>query len=142
MKQQPSKSAERRRHRTPKEKARIPQRARTQGALVDGVCSNAWALLRQLAPLEVRGLASWGWRRVSRRLVSDRQAKYGHGLELVETFVDRSRFPGGAYAASNWLEVGLTQGRRRGDRERRIQVPKKAVYVYPLSSQARQRLCR
>jgi hypothetical protein len=92
--------------------------------------------------VRVRGLASWGWSRVSRRLVSDWQAKYGHGIELVETFVDRSRFPGGAYAASNWLEVGLTQGRSREDRERRIQVPKKAVYVYPLSGRARQRLCR
>jgi hypothetical protein len=55
--------------------------------------------------------------------------------------VDRSRFHGGAYAASNWLEVGLTQGRSRGDRERRIQVPRKAVFVYPLSGQARRRLC-
>ena len=70
------------------------------------------------------------------------QSKYGHGIELVETFVDRSRFHGGAYAASNWLEVGLTQGRSRGDRERRIQVPRKAVFVYPLSGQARQRLCQ
>ena len=49
---------------------------------------------------------------------------------------------GGAYAASNWLEVGLTQGRSRGDREHTMQVPRKAVYVYPLSSQARERLCR
>jgi hypothetical protein len=91
--------------------------------------------------VRVRGLASWGWSRVSGRLVEDWEAKYGHGLELVETFVDRSRFHGGAYAASNWVEVGLTQGRSRGDREHRIQVPRKAVYVYPLSGQARQRLC-
>jgi hypothetical protein len=75
----------------------------------------------------VRGLASWGWSRVRRRLVEDWQAQYGHGLELVETFVDRSRFQGSAYAASNWVEVGLTQGRSRGDREHRIQVPGKAV---------------
>jgi hypothetical protein len=60
----------------------------------------------------------------------------------VETFVDRSRFHGGAYAASNWVEVGLTQGRSRGDREHRIQVPQKAVFVYPLSGQARRRLCQ
>ena len=92
--------------------------------------------------VQVRGLASWSWSRVSRRLVSDWKAKYGHGIELVETFVDRSRFHGGAYAASHWLEVGLTQGRSRGDSERQIQVPKKAVYVYPLSRQARERLCR
>jgi hypothetical protein len=92
--------------------------------------------------VRVRGLASWGWSRVSRRLVEDWQSKYGHGIELVETFVDRSRFRGCCYAASNWVEVGLTQGRSRGDRERQIQVPKKAVYVYPLSCQARRRLCQ
>jgi len=91
--------------------------------------------------VRVKGLASWGWTRVSRRLGQDWEAKYRHGLELVETFVDRSRFAGGVYAASNWIEVGLTQGRSRGDREHRIQVPRKAVYVYPLSGQARQRLC-
>ena len=44
--------------------------------------------------VRVHGLASWGWSRVSRRLVRDWKAKYGHGLELVETFVDRSRFHG------------------------------------------------
>ena len=91
--------------------------------------------------VQVPGLASWGWSRVARRLVKDWQSKYGHGIELVETFVDRSRFPGGAYAASNWLEVGLTQGRGRGDRQRQNQISKKAVFLYPLSRQARQRLC-
>jgi len=99
---------------------------------------------RFLIPRWVRvpRLASWGWSRVSRRLVEDWQAKYGDGIELVETFVDRGRFRGRCYAASNWLEVGLTQGRSRGDREHRLQVPIKAVYLYPLHGQARQRLCR
>ena len=99
---------------------------------------------RFLIPAWVRvaGLASWGWSRVSRRLVKDWQTKYGHPIELVETFVDRSRFRGACYAASNWLELGLTQGRGRGDREHRLQVPIKAVYVYALSGQARQRLCQ
>lgn len=53
-----------------------------------------------------------------------------------------SIFHCGAYAATNWLEVGITQGRNRGDREHRIQVSKKAAYVYPLSGRARERLCR
>jgi len=99
---------------------------------------------RFLIPRWVRvpGLASWGWSRVRRRLVEDWQAKYGHGIELVETFVDQSRFPGRCYAASNWLELGLTQGRSRGDCEHRLQVALKAVYVYPLNAHARQRLCR
>jgi hypothetical protein len=99
---------------------------------------------RFLIPRWVRvpGLASWGWSRVRRRLPTDWQAKYGHGIELVETFVDRSRFHGGAYAASNWLELGLTQGRTRGDRQHAMQVSRKAVYVYALSGQARERLRR
>ena len=92
--------------------------------------------------VRVHGLASWAWSRIARRLVGDWQAKYGHGVELVETFVDRSRFRGSCYAASNWLELGLTQGRSRGDREHRLQVPLKAVYVYALTKQARQRLCQ
>jgi hypothetical protein len=97
---------------------------------------------RFLIPRWVRvpGLASWGWSRIARRLVADWRAKYGHGVELVETFVDRSRFRGTCYAASNWLDLGLTQGRSRGDRHHRLQLPIKAVYVYPLSGQARQRL--
>lgn len=90
--------------------------------------------------VRVAGLASWGWARVSRRLVADWQTKYGHPIELVETFVDRSRFGGRCYAASNWVEVGRTQGRSRGDRDRRLQVPVKAVYVYPLSRDFRKRL--
>jgi hypothetical protein len=99
---------------------------------------------RFLIPSWVRvpDLASWGWSRVRRRLVADWQAKYGHGIELVETFVDRSRFGGVAYRASNWLELGLTQGRTRLDRARQLQVPRKAVYVYPLDEQARQKLCQ
>jgi hypothetical protein len=98
---------------------------------------------RFLIPAWVRvaGLASWGWSRVSRRLVADWQAKYGHRIELVETFVDRSRFRGAGYAASNWVEVGATQGRSRGDRDRRLQVPVKTVYVYPLRRDFRERLC-
>lgn len=91
--------------------------------------------------VRVAGLASWGWARVSRRLVKDWEAKYGHRIELVETFVDPSRFCGSCYAASHWVEVGVTQGRSRADRDRRLQVPPKAVYVYALSRDFRQRLC-
>src|SRR5262245_38678070 len=92
--------------------------------------------------VRVPGLASWGWSRVRRRLAVDWQAKYGHRIELVETFVDTSRFDGAAYRASNWIQVGLTQGRTRQDRQRQIKVARKAVYVYPLSKQAGGKLCR
>lgn len=92
--------------------------------------------------VRVSGLASWGWGRVRRRLMEDWQAKYGQDLELVETFVDGSRFQGRCYAASHWLELGMTQGRSRADRHRLLQVPPKRVYVYPLKAGVQQRLCR
>ena len=92
--------------------------------------------------VQVPGLASWGWSRVSRRLVADWRTKYGHEIDLVETYVDRSRFRGSCYAASNWVELGMTQGRSRGDREHRLQVPPKAVLVYALGRHVPERLCR
>jgi Domain of unknown function (DUF4338) len=58
----------------------------------------------------------------------------------VESFVDRMLFRGGCYAASNWAEVGLTQGRGRDDQDRRSQLTVKAVYVYPLSRSFLERL--
>lgn len=112
------------------------QRAKGLGRLTNNT--------RFLVPPWVRvpGLASWGWSRVSRRLVADWRAKYGHEIDLVETFVDRSRFQGRCYAASNWVELGMTQGRSRGDREHRLQVAPKAVWVYALQRHVPERLCQ
>lgn len=67
-----------------------------------------------------------------RRLSADWQAKYGHPICLVETFVDRSRFKGTCYRAANWLCVGQTQGRSRQDRDRTLEVAVKDIYLYPL----------
>ena len=49
----------------------------------------------------------------ARRIVGDWQARFGHRLLLLETFVDPRRFHGGVYRAANWIELGLTQGYRR-----------------------------
>lgn len=76
-----------------------------------------------------------------RRLSTDWQAKYGHPVYLVETFVDRSRFQGTCYRAANWICVGQTQGRSRQDRDRTLHVPVKDVYLYPLIQGFRQALC-
>ena len=48
-----------------------------------------------------------------RRVGADWQARFGHPLLLLETFVDPRRFYGGVYRAANWIELGLTQGYRR-----------------------------
>jgi hypothetical protein len=65
-------------------------------------------------------------------LSGDWQAKYGHGIALVETFVERERFAGTSYRAANWRRVGATTGRTRQDRDRSLAAPVKDIYVYPL----------
>lgn len=82
--------------------------------------------------VQVPHLASHVLGLVVRRIRSDWQAKYGHPVHALETFVDRSRFKGTCYRAANWLRLGETQGRTRNDRAHRIQAPAKDVYLYPL----------
>jgi hypothetical protein len=47
------------------------------------------------------------------RLSQDWQAKYGHPIVLVESFVDLEWFRGTAYKASGWQAVGTTAGFKR-----------------------------
>ena len=72
---------------------------------------------------------------------TDWQAKYGHPVYALETFVDRSRFKGTCYRAANWLRLGTTRGRTRNDRDRRIQAPVKDVYLYALIPDFWRELC-
>ena len=91
--------------------------------------------------VQVPHLASHILGRIARRLADDWQARYGHPVHLIETFVDRERFKGTCYRAANWTCTGQTQGRSRQDRARKLRVPIKDVYLYPLSSRCRERLC-
>ena len=90
--------------------------------------------------VQVEHLASHLLGRVSRRLSRDWSMKYGHPIELLETFVETARFEGTCYAAANWIPVGETTGRSRNDRHTSLQVPRKAVWLYPLSKHFRTRL--
>jgi hypothetical protein len=69
---------------------------------------------------------------ITRRIINDWRNKYGHGLLLLETFVEVDRFRGTCYKAANWRCAGLTKGRSRNDRYTSLHVPVKAVYLYPL----------
>ena len=91
--------------------------------------------------VRVANLASFVLGACMRRLRYDWQRRYGHDLCLVETFVDRSRFAGTCYQAANWVRIGQTKGRSRQDRYKRIKVPVKDLYVYPLAADFKQRLC-
>lgn len=92
--------------------------------------------------VRVPHLASHVLGRITRRLSADWQAKYGHPLHLIETFVDRERFRGTCYRAANWTCAGQTQGRSRQDRARTLHVPVKDVFVHPLTRRFREELCR
>ena len=78
---------------------------------------------------------------IARRIRADWQAKYGHPVYALETFVDRERFQGTCYRAANWQRLGATQGRTRNDREHSIRAAVKDIYIYPLVADFRQRLC-
>jgi hypothetical protein len=76
----------------------------------------------------------------TRRLSADWQARYGHPVWLVETFVELDRFAGTAYKAAGWLELGQTTGRTRQDRRRTLQTSRKSVWVRVLHWAFRQHL--
>lgn len=78
---------------------------------------------------------------VARRLDADWRVKYGHGIDLLETFVDRERFRGTCYQAAGWVPVGATVGRGRNDRDQTLSVPVKDIYLRPLHRDFRRRLC-
>lgn len=103
------------------------------------VTNNARFLL--LPWVQVPHLASHVLGQVLRRLPRDWRRKYARPLDLVETFVDTSRFTGACYRAANWIELGQTTGRTRQDRAHRLQAPPKRVWVYPLAGHFRRRLC-
>jgi len=76
-----------------------------------------------------------------RTVTEDWEQHYGLRPWLAETLVDSSRFTGHCYRAANWIDVGLTTGRGRQDREhQRHGTAPKRVLLYPLRPDARQRL--
>ena len=85
-----------------------------------------------LPHVRVKHLASHILGTVLRRLREDWHSYYGREIVLVETFVDRERFKGTCYRASNWQLIGETAGRGRNDRAKAYALSVKDVYVYPL----------
>ncbi len=92
--------------------------------------------------VRVPHLASYLLSRIARRVSGDWQAKYGHPIYLLESFVQTDRFAGTAYRAANWVRVGQTKGRTRQDQPDGTwyQAAIKDVYLYPLGRGFRQRL--
>lgn len=102
-----------------------------------GLVTNNTRLLL-LAGVRVPQLASHLLGRLTRRLSADWQARYGHPIHLVETFVEPDRFEGTSYRAAGWIRVGATTGRTRNGSA--PQASLKEVYLRPLRADFRQRL--
>lgn len=90
--------------------------------------------------VSVPNLASHVLSLVAKRLCADWLDKYNHPIHLIETFVERGRFTGNCYRAANWTWVGTTKGRSRQDRNHKISVSVKDIYLYALSRNAKERL--
>jgi hypothetical protein len=74
------------------------------------------------------------------RVAGDFELRYGYRPWLVESFVEPSRYRGTCYQASNWIEVGQTQGRGRQDRAHEHAETVKTIYLYPLEKGFRSRM--
>jgi hypothetical protein len=76
----------------------------------------------------------------SKRIVGDWQQRYNYAPVLLETFVEKERFQGTCYKATNWIHVGDTKGRGKLDVYNECKLPVKAVWLYPLRKDFRRRL--
>ena len=105
------------------------------------LCANNTRFLVLPAGQGVQNLASRVLGQNLRRLSGDWQARWGHALELAETFVDPQRYRGTAYLAANWLKLGLSKGYARSNGQYSDKHgQKKVMLVYELRPGARQRL--
>jgi hypothetical protein len=77
---------------------------------------------------------------VAARLSGDWERKYGHGIELVESFVEGNRFRGTCYRAAGWQHAGATTGRTRNDDRSREPGPAKEIFLKPLRAGWKARL--
>jgi len=104
------------------------------------VVSNSRFLI--LPWVQIRNLASSVLAMAARHLPDDWEETYRIRPVLLETLVDPARFSGTCYRAANWIEAGRTTGRGRQDREhQRHDASPKTLFLYPLTADARPRLC-
>lgn len=87
--------------------------------------------------VKVTNLASKALSLATKRICSDWQDRYGFEPVLLETFVDATLYKGTCYQAANWIELGMTTGRSRMDRNTQYLSSPKKIFVYPLQSDFR-----
>ena len=102
------------------------------------ICNNVRYLI--LPWISVEHLASH-LLALSRKIVpQDFQKIYNHPIYLMETFVNEDKYKGTCYIADNWIYVGTTTGRGKLSKTKKSILPKKKVFVYPLTKKFRKLL--
>ena len=91
--------------------------------------------------VQVKNLASHVLALAAKRLAQDWEQRYRYRPWLLETFVEKAKYLGSSYRASNWKELEVTTaGRGRNDPKHKADQAPKRIFVYPLMSQARESL--
>lgn len=91
--------------------------------------------------VRIKNLASATLSLAIRKVKEDWQTLYGIELELLESFVDISRFKGSCYKAANWNYLGQSQGSSKSGNSYSYHGQVKDIYVYPLRKDFKERLC-
>lgn len=90
--------------------------------------------------IHISHLASHLLGRIVKVLREDWMRVYSHPIHFLETFVDTEKFKGTCYKAANWEYIGKTTGRGKNDQTNKPNRSIKAVWVYPLSKNFREKL--
>ena len=112
---------------------------RRQENLSKVVCNSRFLIVPWV---RVKNLASHVLSVCIRRLREDWYEQYKIEPVLLETFIERERFRGSCYRASNWVHIGSTKGRGRQDRNNEYGESIKDIYMYPLDKDFRGELCK
>jgi len=83
--------------------------------------------------VKIRYLASHLLSRTLKLLLRDWPALFGTEPYFVETFVDRSKYPGTCYRAANWRYLGETRGFAKVGKVFVYHGNRKGVYIYLLN---------
>ena len=103
---------------------------KTRDKNISLICYNMRFLI--LPWIKVPYLASHILSRAAKMLPGEWNKIYNHPVYYIETFVDRSRFAGTCYRASNWIYLGDTKGLGKASLTKIPDRSIKAIYGYPL----------
>ena len=102
------------------------------------VCNSRFLIVPHV---KVKNLASYVLSMCVKRLSKDWYERYRIKPILLETFVERDRFDGISYRASNWKHIGITKGRGRQDFSSSYSKSVKDIYIYELNKNYKEILC-